>query len=400
MSQDTATAVNDSTEPSPAMAMDARFTTDIATASRSQESIMSSESENNEPPEEPVPGWPRVAELMAQTQDFAAFKRYRDLNVKSLLYYQAEIEVLRKKLHKEEWEDSQRGDENQGVYARRIDYMIKSKDKETGTQWRTMIELRKVLKEYNKALLLYSQISALSEPEPHNMQTLRRWLKNEGGRSIGGNGEQLAWGDTYEQESREPILRQFIRVVWHLLWSGSPPPDGLDLVSPLPPKNIDGFSRWVATYWIPFWNEFWTFRKQRKERERLNKDLEMEQVRKRDATVAKAKPGVKSEFKEDTLATYSERGILRFTYSISTVVACLLPVIAITVLSEVHGQGNLLLCLAGFAVLFAIGLIFLGTGSRIEVFGATAAFSAVLVVFISVPVVVVNSNGTVSVGGP
>jgi len=207
------------------------------------------------------------------------------------------------------------------------------------------------------------------------MQSLRRWLKseNDGGRKIGGNGEQLTWGNTYEPEARGSIASQFRRVVWHLLWSGPPPPDRLDLVSPLPTKNVDGFSRWVATYWIPFWNEVWTFRKQRKERERLSRDLEMEQVRKAVPSVPAPKPDVKSEFKETTLATYSESGILRFTSSVSTVVACLLPIIAITVLSEVHGQRNLLLCLAGFAVLFAIGLIFLGTGSRIEVFGATAA---------------------------
>jgi hypothetical protein len=131
------------------MAIDERFAKDIATASRSQESIISSDSENNEPPEEPVPGWPRVAELMAQTQDFAAFKRYRDLNVKSLLYYQAEIEMLREKLHEEEWADSQRGDDKQRLYARRIDYMIRSRNKSTGTQWQTVIELRRVLKEYS-----------------------------------------------------------------------------------------------------------------------------------------------------------------------------------------------------------------------------------------------------------
>jgi len=233
------------------------------------------------------------------------------------------------------------------------------------------------------------------------MQSLRRWLKseNDGGRKIGGNGEQLTWGNTYEPEARGSIASQFRRVVWHLLWSGPPPPDRLDLVSPLPTKNVDGFSRWVVTYWIPFWNEVWTFRKQRKERERLSRDLEMEQVRKAVPSVPAPKPDVKSEFKETTLATYSESGILRFTSSVSTVVACLLPIIAITVLSEVHGQRNLLLCLAGFAVLFAIGLIFLGTGSRIEVFGATAAFSAVLVVFISAPIVVVNPNGTAIAGG-
>jgi hypothetical protein len=91
------------------------------------------------------------------------------------------------------------------------------------------------------------------------------------------------------------------------------------------------------------------------------------------ATIAMAKPDVKSGFKGDTLATYTERGILGFTYSVSIVFACLLPVIAITVLSEVHGQGNLSLCLTGFAVLFAVGLINLGTGSRIELFGATVA---------------------------
>jgi hypothetical protein len=126
----------------------------------------------------------------------------------------------------------------------------------------------------------------------------------------------------------------------------------------------------------PFWNELWTFKKQRKERERLNKDLsdlEMEQVKISAATIAMAKPDVKSGFKGNTLATYTERGILGFTYSVLTVFACLLPVIAITVLSEVHGQGNLSPCLTGFAVLFAIGLINLGTGSRIELFGATVA---------------------------
>jgi hypothetical protein len=149
MPQDSATAVNHSTEPSPVMAMDETFTTDIATDSRSQESIISRDSEDHGPPKRPVPGWPRLAELMAQTQDFAAFKRYRDLNIKSLLYYQAEIEMLREKLHEEEWADSQRGNDQQREYARRIDSMIRSKGKCTGTQWLTIIDLRKVLKEYS-----------------------------------------------------------------------------------------------------------------------------------------------------------------------------------------------------------------------------------------------------------
>lgn len=113
---------------------------------------------------------------------------------------------------------------------------------------------------------------------------------------------------------------------------------------------------------------------------------------------APAKPEKKSrdELAKETVTKYSGDSIVRFTTSLTTVVACLLPTIAITVLSQVNGLRNLLLCLAGFATVFAAGLIFLGTASRVEIFGATAAFSAVLVVFISaptVPTVVVPPSG-------
>jgi VIT1/CCC1 family predicted Fe2+/Mn2+ transporter len=66
---------------------------------------------------------------------------------------------------------------------------------------------------------------------------------------------------------------------------------------------------------------------------------------------------------------------LRLTSFFSTIIACLLPVIAISVLSQVHGTRNLLLCLAGFSLVFALGLIAMtqGTSKRTEVFAATAA---------------------------
>lgn len=97
-------------------------------------------------PDQPVNGWPRVAMLMAETPDFAAFSRFRDLNIKSLLYYQAELTKLRLDLHEQELEDSHRGDDNACQYAKRADILINSEGSE---QWELVTTIRKVLKEYS-----------------------------------------------------------------------------------------------------------------------------------------------------------------------------------------------------------------------------------------------------------
>lgn len=97
----------------------------------------------------PVEGWPRVALLMAKTPDFAAFSRFRDLNVKSLLYYQAQLTVLRKKLHEQEYDDSRNTDEDEdtGQFASRADFLMTS---EESKQLILVNEIRRLLKEYSK----------------------------------------------------------------------------------------------------------------------------------------------------------------------------------------------------------------------------------------------------------
>lgn len=97
----------------------------------------------------PVQGWPQVAMLMAKTPDFASFSRFRDLNIKSLLYYQAELTRLRKKLHEEELEDARRGDAEASKYARRADMLINSEEP-NDSQWELVKQIRVVLKEYSE----------------------------------------------------------------------------------------------------------------------------------------------------------------------------------------------------------------------------------------------------------
>jgi hypothetical protein len=263
-------------------------------------------------------------------------------------------------------------------------------------QWEIVKLIRIALKEYNDALLQYSQICALPEPEPHNMKSLRKWLrdKDAGGFCIGGNGEQNTWGYLYETEEETGSLKwQFLKMIWALIWSQPTPSDDLDLVSTLPPRKIDGFSRWVASRFVPFWANYKKHKQNRRDNNNSNASDEAKTQDDAHIVAPPQRPKPSKEFSKETLAKYSERGILRFTSAVSTIVACLLPTVAITVLSQLHGTRDLLLTIAGFAVIFAVGLIFLtnGTASRIDIFTATAAFSAVLVVFISTPIINVST---------
>jgi hypothetical protein len=227
----------------------------------------------------------------------------------------------------------------------------------------------------DEALLQFSQVSALQQPEGYNVDSLRTWLRHPeaGNFCIGGKNEQNTWGDLYTNDAPPNSLpRQFWLMIWRFFWSSnSSSKSDLDLASCMPPRKIDGFSRWVATSFVPFWDNWKDYREERKtaKGEKSN-DLENKSVR---STSSQVRPKSQAELEEETLTKYSENNIMRFTSSISTVVACLLPTIAITVLSQLHETRDLLLCLAGFATVFAIGLIFLGTATRVEIFGATAA---------------------------
>ena len=51
-------------------------------------------------------GWPRLAEIMADVPEFAAFPRYRDLNLRNLLFYKAQIDNLKLKIIRQEEEQT------------------------------------------------------------------------------------------------------------------------------------------------------------------------------------------------------------------------------------------------------------------------------------------------------
>lgn len=139
----TTTAVN-----SPATAQfpqdnESSRTQDVASVSLSDSSDDDSDAESEDLPEDSIQGWPQLAQLMSKTPDLAAFPRFRDLQVKSLLYYQCELNTLREKLHKLEYTDKKE-DKSYNEYA---DELIR--DRETSDQFKKIEEIRVVLKKYS-----------------------------------------------------------------------------------------------------------------------------------------------------------------------------------------------------------------------------------------------------------
>ncbi|KAH8592287.1 hypothetical protein B0O99DRAFT_517767 [Bisporella sp. PMI_857] len=356
---------------------------------------------------DPVPGWPRLALLLSQTPDFAAFSRFRDLNIKSLLYYQTELTILKRKLHRAEWKDHWQGAGHASKYWKYASKLVNSQDQKSDDlkeQWRLVKNIRVVLKEYNEALLLYTQLCAIPEPEPGNMRSFRKWLRHStaGNCEISGLGEQLTWGDFHEDQEEK---RSLPRMVWDMfrapIWPRKRVDEDLDLVATRQTQKIDGFTRWVADEFVPFHSEV---RKRKRNWRKRKSNADDKERGPNGAKYMRPGPKPKNYLKKQTLTTYTENNMLKFTGYVATIVACLLPTAAIAVLSKIDGLNKLLGCLAGFATVFSIVLMFLtNSTSRVEIFMATAAyvsspnegighadytrFSAVLVVFIQQPVV-------------
>lgn len=110
----------------------------------------------------PVAGWPTLARLMAQTPDFEAFASFKDLSIKSLLYYQAELIYLRRALHEVEWQDFRKSElDLESSFADDLTTLIKARensieDQESGKpgklpkQWVLIEKIRSTLEKYSK----------------------------------------------------------------------------------------------------------------------------------------------------------------------------------------------------------------------------------------------------------
>lgn len=110
----------------------------------------------------PVPGWPSLAKRIISRNEFEAFPSFSDLAIKSLLYYQAELVHLRKKLHKAEWADFRRDPPDDAAsipaarFAEDINLLFEARDQaiqentQLPEQWILIEQIRTTLDKYSQ----------------------------------------------------------------------------------------------------------------------------------------------------------------------------------------------------------------------------------------------------------
>lgn len=104
-----------------------------------------------------IPGCPRLAHEMGSMSEIAVFRRFFDLNYQNLLYYQAELTMLEAQLRKMEKQTSDASKSAASGARKTIQesyatdwYCLGEYDPEN-PQWKLVLRLRDVLKEYSQS---------------------------------------------------------------------------------------------------------------------------------------------------------------------------------------------------------------------------------------------------------
>ncbi|CAO1596970.1 hypothetical protein XANCAGTX0491_000797 [Xanthoria calcicola] len=141
----------------------------------------------------------RVAALMGDHQEMATFRRFRRLNMKSLLGMQAEILHLESELASIEREDERSEIKGCSSLHESAFNLKASGGTSHDLQWRKVLEVRERLEQYNKALILYSRVQQLPDPCIRDVHTLQEWLdRPEGGDFFLQGREADTWSDEHD----------------------------------------------------------------------------------------------------------------------------------------------------------------------------------------------------------
>jgi len=273
-------------------------------------------------------GYPEFAEFVARDRDAAIYRKFERLSARNLLYQQSELHDLEKQLENLDREDA-KDLEDEAAQKAAVYWQHFVNDTSEQAQRRRSLQatIKLKLKEYHEALLLESQVLSLSQPASSTLRDFRRWFDP---RSTGVN-----------DSKKQPVL-------WghdEKLFS-----DEHDLVA-LAPVDNDRLNIFLKAYFGYFFKE---------KRDELSPQRE-------------------------GLYYYPERRIQYVGLVVSTLLSAVLLIGAIVVLLLISDRSISLRVgmIVLFTCLFAVVVGLLTNASRADIFGSTAAYAAVLVVFIS-----------------
>ncbi|KAI1392442.1 uncharacterized protein F4822DRAFT_441404 [Hypoxylon trugodes] len=263
-------------------------------------------------------GYAAIAKRISISSDLTSFRSFSALNYQNILYLQAELTHLEEAWRNTENDTLQSTDENKRSLHPH-DWAELQKDTETWDQFK---KLRHKLKEYNEALIQQHAISHFEKPSRRSLRALNHILDDNSKNEYLLGKDSKTWTD--EETSK-------------------------DLVTVGPVEKLDRISLILVKFYLVL----------------TYKIL-----------------GRFSQAKDD-IVHLEDSSLLYPTKVLSVTLSSLLPIAAISVLYAVHSMWRRLLILAAFTSAFSIILSLITTNSkRLELFAATATFSAVLVVFI------------------
>ncbi|PLB35139.1 uncharacterized protein BDW47DRAFT_111024 [Aspergillus candidus] len=270
-------------------------------------------------------GYDRIAAFLASDPPSMFFRRFARLNAKNILYYQAELGDLAADLEEIislDRDSASRDGGNEKHYPFSIGHLKGSlgNSENASMQWEKFLEIRKLLKEYNEALIQQSQLMRLRSPDEAELAGFREWLRClEGGPST-----RHQWDD---QDDLVAILAR---------------QDG-----------TDHFTRWIYRKALPWFHERWGYRFK------------------------------KTPDPEIGAYLYRDESIKSFTNALSIFISGLLPASSIIVLFFVKSVPLRLAIIFIYNITFAMVLGFMVKARRSEMFAASTAFAAVQVALIT-----------------
>ncbi|KAH7548991.1 hypothetical protein J3E72DRAFT_410348 [Bipolaris maydis] len=274
----------------------------------------------HDPLQEYVVGYPKLAAQMEILPELSMFRRFGALNAQNLLYMQAELAYLEKKLRERQQIDANDPSGKRSAYALNWFWLKGSENTDAGEQQALILRIRQVLKEYNDALIQQASILKYPKPSPWDLHHMQNYLQTSemGSNALTGDDARI-WGSVLDRDSQNP-----------------------DLITLCPREKKDAFSAWAAESTII--NLF------------------------RCGCARFMKPS-----RVHGVVGYQDGTVYRVTYWFTSILASLIPIASIAVLYRVQSMSARLGIIAGFNVLVSICLMALTGAKRAEVFAITAA---------------------------
>ncbi|KAF3931426.1 hypothetical protein ABW19_dt0202377 [Dactylella cylindrospora] len=271
-------------------------------------------------PPEYAPGYPSTAAIMSTDPELSVYRRFDRLNARSFLYYQAQLMYLESELDKMDEEDRLCKNSEETYHLKHFKELWEGSSERVLERRRVVEEIRWLLKDYNEALFYYKEMINAPEPSQRVVTSIRNWKANQGDPPVVDISEQ-AYDPRYEA----------------------------DLLALKPPKCDDPLSIWVQNNMGKFFK----------------------------------KPQPATIPNSSNVLYYSETAIDLFVTIICTILAIVVLVGSMTTLYFVESQGVRLGLVWVFTFLFAVSIFLMANLTKGEIFLATAAYCAILVVYIS-----------------